>query len=170
MKLYTIGHSNHPADKFIHLLNERSISLLADVRSTPYSRFNPHFNKNALLAFLSANGTQYAYMGDRLGGRPKDPQCYIHHAIPTRTADFATQIRYAEVMKRPWFIGGITELFGLAVRQATCIMCSEKDPAMCHRHHLIAAYLSTTHPEVDVLHILPGGNLVKASTIGFEMD
>jgi uncharacterized protein (DUF488 family) len=44
--IYTIGHSKHPIDRFIALLRQHGIDALADVRSTPYSRFNPQFNKD----------------------------------------------------------------------------------------------------------------------------
>jgi uncharacterized protein (DUF488 family) len=168
MKLFTIGHSNHSADKFIQLLDGHSVNMLVDVRSTPYSRFNPQFNMNSLQKHLHLKGIWYVYAGDKLGGRTKDPTCYIHHAIPPRSADFIAEILYAEVMKRPWFFEGITELLDLTNHQTTCIMCSEKDPAMCHRHHLIASYLVANHPEVAVLHILPDGDLIEASAIGFQ--
>ena len=50
MKLYTIGHSNHSIDRFIQLLDENGIMILVDVRSAPYSRYNPQFNKEDLQA------------------------------------------------------------------------------------------------------------------------
>jgi uncharacterized protein (DUF488 family) len=74
--IYTIGHSNHEMEALIHLLNLHSIEALVDVRSSPYSRMYPHFNREALRAFLRQADMQYVFMGDCLGGRPDDPACF----------------------------------------------------------------------------------------------
>ena len=66
--LYTIGHSNHPADRFAALLKAHGIRLLADIRSQPASRFLPQFNRAALAPMLEASGIAYRWLGDRLGG------------------------------------------------------------------------------------------------------
>lgn len=47
-ELYTIGHSNHSIEKFIKLLELHSIDVVCDVRSAPYSRHNPQFNRETL--------------------------------------------------------------------------------------------------------------------------
>lgn len=46
--LYTIGHSTHTTEKFIELLIMHSINTVCDVRSSPYSKFNPQFNSELL--------------------------------------------------------------------------------------------------------------------------
>ena len=56
--IYTIGHSNHSLDYFMGLLKEVGITAIADVRSSPYSRFAPHFNKKELEPFLKKEETQ----------------------------------------------------------------------------------------------------------------
>jgi uncharacterized protein (DUF488 family) len=165
MDLYTVGHSNHPLDIFTQLLVDRAITQLIDVRSTPYSRFNPQFNQAALRQTLLGLAIDYVYLGKELGGRPADPSCYKHHTVPTKTSDFLNEIDYNEVMQRPWFIQGIRRLLELADGQLTCILCSEKDPAGCHRHHLIASYLLDHYPEVQVRHILADGSEIKAKTL-----
>ncbi len=165
MQLYTIGHSSHPIDELLRLLAGHGVTRLVDVRSTPYSRFHPQFNQSALRLSLEAAGIRYTYAGDSLGGRPKDPSCYQHHAIPTRAADFAAEIDYPAVMHKPWFQDGIVKLLDLASQQPTCILCSEKDPAHCHRHHLIAAYLLEHEPAWTIWHILSDGTLVNATSI-----
>ncbi|NJD58771.1 MAG: hypothetical protein C3F13_14720 [Anaerolineales bacterium] len=162
MPLYTIGYSNHPIDRFLGLLLDHGIRLLVDVRSTPYSRFNPQFNQKALEQALHTRGIVYYYLGDVLGGRPKDPACYIHNTVPTKADDFMHEIDYPAVMRQPWFTQGIDSLLELAGRQLTCILCSEKDPAHCHRHHLIARYLLAEHPKMTIWHILPDSSLINA--------
>ncbi len=165
MELYTIGHSSHPVDEFIRLLTEHGIKHLVDVRSTPYSRFHPQFNKTALQQVLLEHSIGYTWEGDALGGRPKDPSCYIHHTIPHKPEDYLHEVSYTEVMQRPWFVEGIHRLLELAGQQTPCILCAEKDPALCHRHHLIARYLLERHPDVTIWHILGDGRLVDASSI-----
>ena len=74
--ILTIGHSNHSLDGFLTLLSRHRVTAVADVRSAPYSRFRPHFNRKALEASLDARGIRYAFFGRELGGRPDDPVCY----------------------------------------------------------------------------------------------
>jgi uncharacterized protein (DUF488 family) len=165
MDLYTIGHSRHPIDKFIQLLVGYRIEVLVDVRSTPFSRFNPQFNKNALQQSLEKQHIAYIYAGEALGGRPKDPTCYKQYAIPSKPGDYLNEVDYPEVMQRPWFLNGIQQLLETAGMHTTSILCSEEDPAKCHRHHLIASHLMTTHPELKILHIRGYGNLADAKSI-----
>jgi uncharacterized protein (DUF488 family) len=165
LNLYTIGHSNHPFEKFLGLLEAQGIRTLVDIRSLPYSRYNPQFNQGRLSETLTESGIRYVYLGDSLGGRPKDPTCYRQQAIPEKAKDYLNQVDYTEVMKRPWFVEGIKQLLKIASENTTCILCSEWDPAQCHRHHLVAAYLLLKHPEVNVFHILRDGSLIEAKTI-----
>jgi uncharacterized protein (DUF488 family) len=66
-------------------------------------------------------------------------------------------------MRRPWFVQGVNRLLELADEQTTAIMCSEENPAECHRHHLIAQFLMAEHPEVDVRHIRGDGTVFGAT-------
>ena len=165
MKLYTIGHSNHGIDKFIHLLENNSITTLVDVRTAPYSRYNSHFNRENLEFFLPQRGMQYVYAGKYLGGRPPDPACYKSRVLPREGIDYLHEVDYPEVMKRDWFVQGIRRLLEMVDEHTTAIMCSEENPAECHRHHLIAQYLMANHPEVDVRHIRGDGTVFSARSI-----
>ena len=84
-QVLTIGHSNHTLGFFIELLRRHRVTALADVRSAPYSRFNPEFNRGALADSLKGNGIDYVYLGDALGGRSDDPAA-------TRTGASATTV------------------------------------------------------------------------------
>ena len=170
MKLYTIGHSNHSLEKFIQLLDDNGIMTLVDVRTAPYSRYNPQFNKENLERVLVRHNIQYAYAGKFLGGRPSDPSCYKNHQLPSEDADYLHEVDYPEVMKRPWFTQGIKQLLELADQDLTAIMCSEENPAECHRHHLIAKYLSARHPEVVVYHIRGDGIVFRASSLSVSVN
>lgn len=170
MKLYTIGHSSHRLDKFIRLLEDNGIGMLVDVRTAPYSRYNPQFNKENLEFVLPEREIQYASAGKYLGGRPSDPTCYKSRSLPAEGADYLHEVDYPEVMKREWFIRGIDRLLVLVDERTTAIMCSEENPAECHRHHLIAQFLFETHPEVDVRHIRGDGTVFSAPSIRESVD
>ncbi|HEY9694894.1 MAG TPA: DUF488 domain-containing protein [Oculatellaceae cyanobacterium] len=77
MDLLTIGHSNHTIDKFIALIEQHGVTAIGDVRSHPYSRFLPHFNRLALKEALEKKGIRYIFLGRELGARPNNPQCYV---------------------------------------------------------------------------------------------
>jgi len=170
MKLYTIGHSNHNIEKFVSLLDENGIALLVDVRTAPYSRYNPQFNKENLQHVLSEHWIEYAYAGKFLGGRPSDPTCYKDHKLPEDGADYLHMVDYPEVMKHSWFIKGIDHLLDMSDERTTAIMCSEEDPAECHRHHLVSKFLLRDHPEVNVLHIRGDGTVFGAVSLRVSVD
>lgn len=165
MKLFTIGHSNHSLDKFIRLLEDNGIMTLVDVRTAPHSRYNPQFNKENLESVLPQREIQYAWAGKYLGGRPSDPNCYKSRVLPAEDADYLHEVDYPEVMKRKWFIQGIDRLLELADEQTTAVMCSEENPAECHRHHLIAQFLIAEHPEVNVRHVRGDGAVFSAKSL-----
>lgn len=131
--LYSIGHGTRSIEDFIHALKRYGIGYLADVRSRPYSRFNPQYNRNALQRSLEACGITYVFMGDTLGGRPEDPACY----------DAAGKIDYEKVKTRAFFREGIGRLEKACKKNiAMAIMCSESKPTDCHRSKLIGTALA----------------------------
>lgn len=157
--IFTIGHSNLASDKFVDLLIANKIQTLVDVRSSPYSKFHPQFNRETIKANLKLNGINYKYAGDSLGGRPKDPSCYKEGILPEGLADYLRLVDYPAVMTKDFFIQGVEQLLKIAKNETVALLCSEEDPAQCHRHHLIGKYL-VLH-DVSVLHIRADGNLVK---------
>src|SRR5450759_2499767 len=165
MKLFTIGHSNHAIERFIQLLQDNGIQQVVDVRSAPYSRFNPQFNRDFLESALKRHQIGYIYAGKRLGGRPNDPSCYKSHKLPAEETDYLHEVDYPEVMRKQWFQKGIQQLLALAEEQSTAILCSEEDPAQCHRHHLVARCLLDGYPEVTVQHIRGDGTVFNARSL-----
>lgn len=143
--LWTIGHSNTDIDTFTELLHTHGITCVIDVRSAPYSRHVPHFNRSELHRALEASGIRYLYMGDALGGRIQDKE-----GIRSRT--------YSRAAADPTFTSGIETLLKRAGEGKTAVMCAEKDPNRCHRRHLISAYLD--EHGVEVGHILADGTVV----------
>jgi uncharacterized protein (DUF488 family) len=154
--IYTIGHSNVPASRIVTLLQEHQIQAVVDVRSSPYSRFSPQFNKKVLSETLPAAGIEYQFAGDQLGGRPQDPTCYSGGLLPQNKADYARLLDHGAVTTKPFFLAGIQHLLELAATRRTAILCSEADPDKCHRNHLIGKYLEGQG--VEVVHIRIPGN------------
>ena len=74
--ILTIGHSRHPLERFLLLLEAAQATAIADVRTAPVSRFSPQFNRNALAASLARRGISYLCLGKELGGRPERPEMY----------------------------------------------------------------------------------------------
>ena len=67
--LFSIGHSNIPAERFVALLRDVGVDTIADVRSTPFSRRFPWFSGKALAATLTQHGMTYLAYGGALGRR-----------------------------------------------------------------------------------------------------
>ena len=141
--LLTIGHSNHDTNTFLELLAAHEVQIVADVRSWPRSRFAPQFNSAALKETLRQQDMLYVHMGDALGGRPASNRLY--HA--SGRAD------YGLMAQEPRFRQGLAALLDLARLKRTVILCSERDPHLCHRALLIAQEIDPQ--EMSVAHILP---------------
>lgn len=144
--IYTVGHSNHPIAHFLKLLQGRGVTLLADVRSTPYSRFNPQFRRDALIESLAQQGIEYLFLGQELGARSKDPSCYDDG-----------RVSYRKLAATDLFRQGIDRLLTAAKSHTVAIMCAEKDPLDCHRTILVARELVRRGETVS--HILASGEL-----------
>ena len=128
--LFSIGHSNHELGNFLGLLGRAGITALADVRSQPYSRRHPQYNRPDLEAALNQGGIAYVFLGHALGGRPEDPDVY----------DSEGRVDYERVRKTYLFKQGLEEL--LAVKEKHTVMfCAEEDPLDCHRGLMIAPAL-----------------------------
>ena len=75
--LFTVGHSTRSLEEFLCLLAQNQVGAIADVRSSPYSRHMPHFNRDPLQAALKEHGIQYVFLGEELGARREEPECYV---------------------------------------------------------------------------------------------
>jgi uncharacterized protein (DUF488 family) len=131
MRLFTIGHSNHSPDRFQRLLSEHGIEVLVDVRSSPHSRYVEWADRSRIGEVARAAGAKYLFLGEALGGRPSQAEYY----------DDAGHVLYGRVAKSADFCAGIERLCQGAQRYRVAIMCSEENPATCHRRLLVAKVL-----------------------------
>jgi uncharacterized protein (DUF488 family) len=145
-ELFSIGHSNSPIDRFITLLTEAGVNAVADVRSTPYSRFFPWFSHHNLQAHLKAAGIAYLAYGETLGGRPGDGSLYCDGV-----ADYEAMARTAA------FQSGLDRLQTDMAKHRVCLMCAEREPLDCHRCLLVARALAARG--VAIGHVLHDGSV-----------
>jgi uncharacterized protein (DUF488 family) len=129
--LFTIGHSNHPIERFVALLQGAGVTAIADVRSVPFSRRYPWFSGPRLAERLAAEGIAYVPLGDALGGRPADPTL-----MRDGVAD------YAAIAATPRFGAGLERVTEGAARYRVCLLCAEREPLDCHRCLLDARALA----------------------------
>lgn len=151
--LFTVGHSNHTLEHFLDLLRNHGIAVVIDVRSAPYSRYSPHFNREQLKEAVMASDVRYVYAGEYLGGRPESPECYDEHGA----------VDYARIAVQPFYQRGIGRLLDYIVDDRTAIMCSEEDPSVCHRHRLIAQ--TVLDRGIPVMHIRGDARLEPAQLL-----
>ena len=155
MRLYSIGHENAALDDIQRLLQENNITRLVDIRTLPFSRKVPHFNRRRFTRSLAEAGITYTYLGNLLGGYPPDPSVY-----PGGEAKFGVDVDYSAIALRDYYLQGIEELFRIAAAGPTAVMCAEEDPAFCHRQHLVSQTL--LQRGIEVLHIRHDGSLQLA--------
>ena len=151
--IYSIGHSNHPLDVFLALLDQHAIDVLADVRSAPYSKYCPQFDKPALEGAVRQAGLQYLYLGRELGGRPDGAEYYDENGY----------VLYWRRARAAEFLAGIERLERGRQQYRVALLCSEEDPAGCHRHLLVGRVLADRGGAL--LHIRGDGRLESADDL-----
>jgi uncharacterized protein (DUF488 family) len=145
--VFTIGYGARTVDQMIAALREHQIMFLVDVRTAPYSRFKPEFSRDALENALKQQGVRYVYLGDALGGRPADPDCYVDDKVD-----------YERVKSKDFYLAGIERVRTAWQRGVRFVlMCSEGKPEQCHRSKLIGETLAGLG--IPVAHIDEHGQL-----------
>lgn len=144
--LLTIGHSNHPIEYFIELLHRHGVTALADVRSSPFSRYTSQFNQENLKWSLKDVGIHYVFLGRELGARSTNPDHYRDG-----------KAQYERMAQEPWFQEGLERLRKGVATQRIALMCAEKDPIECHRTMLVGVRVRS--PVISLAHILANGDL-----------
>ncbi len=129
-RLLSVGYSNHSLEQFLALLHAAGVTALADVRSSPFSRYNPHTNGPQLASALRAIGITYVFLGEQLGGRPAPPELYDEG-----------RVNYERVRQTGLFQEGIERLIRGSEQHVIAMMCGEEDPLDCHRGLMITPAL-----------------------------
>jgi uncharacterized protein (DUF488 family) len=154
--LCTVGHSNHLFEAFVDLLRNHGIQMVADVRSSPYSRHAAQFNKETLESRLPAEGLSYRFLGHVLGGRPQD----------TRFYDPEGYVLYDRIAASSAFQQEITALLEQAIHVRTAVLCGEEDPRECHRRLLLGRVASERGYEIR--HLRGDGRMQNEASMAEE--
>ena len=149
--IYTIGHSNQPADEFVALLTKYKIECVVDVRSKPYSRFR-HFNRDPLKDRLDRSGFDYLYLGNHLGGYPEQDDLYENG-----------KVAYERVAALSEFRRAIKQVSDESEKRCLALMCAQENPIECHRHPLLARIL--VERGLQVMHVRRDGSAQDAVAI-----
>jgi uncharacterized protein (DUF488 family) len=129
-RLLSVGYSNHTLEQFLALLRAAGVSALADVRTSPFSRYNPLTNGPQLSAALRAVGIAYVFLGEQLGGRPGPRELYDEDRVD-----------YERVRQTAFFREGLERLIRGSETHVVAMMCGEEDPLDCHRGIMITPAL-----------------------------
>lgn len=140
--LYSIGYGNRSWEEVHSLLSARGCEFLIDVRSNPFSKFNPSFGKDSLAHLCQESRMRYVFMGDTLGGKPASDEHF----------DIDGKVNYILLSESAEFQYGLSRLITASKKGiCACIMCSELRPQECHRCKLIGSELKKLG--VGVVHI-----------------
>lgn len=156
MKLFSIGHSNATIEAFLDLLRRNEIAVLVDTRSQPYSRYNPHFSREALKQSVNEQNIEYVYLGNRIGGKPEGREFYFPNG----------KVNFEALSQSSVFLTGIEQLLKLAELRTVAFMCAEADYRHCHRYWLITRTL--VERGIEVQHILHTGEVVGSAAAEFQ--
>jgi uncharacterized protein (DUF488 family) len=154
-RVYTIGHSNHPVGTLIRLLLQHGLDVVGDVRSVPFSRHHPQYNREVFCESLRQASIAYIYMGNKLGGRPSD----------ATMRDGEGRADYDAMRQVPEFLAGIDDVVRGLPRWPgrIALLCGEEDPSTCHRRRLVGAALLDRG--VDLIHVRGDGSLEKEAEV-----
>ena len=145
--LLTLGHSNHTLEHFVGLLRAHDVQGVADVRSWPFSRYVPWFDREPLRRALRDAGVRYLFLGRELGGRPDDADLYDEHG----------HVRYDALARSEDFVLGLQRLRRGIETLRLAVVCAEENPEHCHRRMLVARVLF--EEGMPVQHIRGDGQL-----------
>lgn len=157
--IFTIGYGNRKIDEFIVLLQKYQIDLLVDVRSQPYSGHNRDFTKRQLSENLQGAEINYQFMGQALGGRPADEDCYSYSPDQKHWL-----LDHKKCETKDFYTRGISQLkTWLAQGHRMALMCSELEPERCHRGYVVGHTLDKEL--ISVLHVDKFGRLKPQTEI-----
>jgi uncharacterized protein (DUF488 family) len=154
--IFTIGYSVFEINEFIEILKKFEINVIADVRSKPFSRYKPEYNRNSLVDSLKRENIKYVFLGEECGARISNPECYING-----------KANYSLIANTDSFKNCINILKEEMKKHIICLMCAEKDPVNCHRTILICRNLKDNL--INIKHILSDGTLEDHSQLEIRM-
>lgn len=155
--IYTIGYEGTDIDRFLETLKHVGIRRLADVRAVALSR-KKGFSKKALAARLAEEGIEYLHfvaLGDPKPGRDA-ARSGLYHKF---------RAIYGAHLDSPIAQAALGELRNAVSELATCLLCFEREPSLCHRS-IVASELSQSGMRVfDLFGDDPGKYVRNAAKV-----
>jgi uncharacterized protein (DUF488 family) len=158
IRVLTIGHSNHAWEQFVDILQRSGVQVVAEVRSYPYSNYSPQFDCEAMKEALTRIGVKYVDLGKELGGRPDGSEFY----------DADGHVLYDKMAASEKFAEGIRRIEEGMKKYCVAMLCSEEDPAICHRGLLVGRVLRERGAQVD--HIRGDGRIQADNEVFAKND
>lgn len=152
--IYTIGYAGFSRGIFIQELKKYRISVLIDVRSSPFSSFHSEYNKDILEAVLKENNIYYRNYAREFGARQDNLDLYTSDGY----------LDFEKVAKSDDFQSGLSKLCNsIKLGYVPALMCAEINPFDCHRAILVSRAFHECG--YNVIHILPEGRTCTQSDL-----
>jgi len=144
IKLYTIGFTGKPAEKFFNLLSNSNVKKVVDTRIN---------NVSQLAGF--AKGSDLKFFVKKIGGMD-----YEHNIDFAPTKELLSRYREKKMNWQEYEVEYLNLLDMRRVAQKTdieklhenCLLCSEHTPEKCHRR-LLAEYLKHVRTDIEIIHL-----------------
>lgn len=145
IKLYTIGFTGKPAEKFFDLLRDAKVEKLVDTRINNVSQLAA-FAKYPDLEFFARE------IGD---------MTYEHNLDFAPTKELLKKYRDKKINWQEYEIEYLNLLDNRKIAakteieklHKTCFLCSEHTPEKCHRR-LLAEYLQHVKNDIEIIHLI----------------
>jgi uncharacterized protein (DUF488 family) len=156
--IYTFGYSTHTFIELVNSIKNNNIDVAVDVRSVPYSKYTPQFNKESVKEGLLKEKIHYLHFGDEFGARRIEKEAYTNGKVD-----------FQKVIKLPKFLKGIERINnGLEKNYHIVLLCTEKEPIDCHRFLLVSKVLKDLL-HINIHHILFDGNIIEQNEVELKM-
>jgi uncharacterized protein (DUF488 family) len=144
VKVFTIGFTKKPAERFFSLLTDAGVRRVVDVRLNNVSQLAGFAKRNDLAYFLrQIGGIEYVHLPMLA------PTQAILDAYKKHKGDWSTYERqFYDLMRER----KIEEKVPREVLDGGCLLCSEDKPHHCHRR-LVAEYLREKWGDMEITHL-----------------
>jgi uncharacterized protein (DUF488 family) len=145
MKLFTIGFTKKPAEKFFGMLNEAGVKRVVDIRLNNTSQLAGFAKKEDLVYFLKKIGDiDYTH-------RPElAPTQDIMDAFKKKKGSWEI---YEKQFRALLTQRAVEDTIPRKMLDGACLLCSEEKPQECHRR-LVAEYFRDKWPEIEIVHLV----------------
>jgi uncharacterized protein (DUF488 family) len=145
IKLYTIGFTGKPAEKFFDLLRNSGVKKLVDTRINNVSQLSG-FAKGADLRFFAKEIANISYEHNVNMAPTKE----LLEKYRKKKIDWSQyEIEYLNLLD----IRKIGQKIDIETLHENCLLCSEHTPEKCHRR-LLAEYLKNIKHEIEIVHLI----------------